>query len=166
MVEGKMTGFAAPKVWRLSKIERDRRGLQWPAPVLATRKTAHWLALTDCYLALCAIERPLKWVPEYREEIEGGVVFAPDAWAVWRRKPFFLEVQLTPLVTKKWDHKWAVYERYYAKLAARRIQPTAPSRPVKPSIVVFSSQPFTALPRGIELIRWEELITLESPLFA
>lgn len=154
-VEGESIGFGKPKVWRLTKRARDQMGITWRPPVLVSRKTAHWLALTDCYLALAVTEAPQIWVPEYRESIEDGLMFAPDAWCVWRRKPLFFEVQLTDLTTDGWRQKWKRYECYYQRLAHRAIQPKPPARPVKPVIAVVSRQQNSTIgaPKGVEIIR-------------
>lgn len=158
VVEGEMTGFGRPKVWRLTKRAREERGLVWRPPVLVTRKTAHWLALTECYLQLCIEETPLIWHPEYREHIEDDVVFAPDVWMVWRRKPCFLEVQLSELSSQGWRLKWLAYQKYYDLLDKRRVQPEQPARPVKPIVIVKSHQQVSTIggPAGVSVVKWSD----------
>ncbi len=136
MVEGRLVKFGLPKVWRLTKMGREILQLSF-TPVPFSHNPDHWQSIIDFYCALSDVEKPLIFLPEYRERCDDSL-FAPDAFYVHQGRAFFLEMQLTQLTSKNWRKKWQVYEAYYASIATRNFQ-TA-TRPVKPSIIVVSNQ--------------------------
>ncbi|MCY0892340.1 MAG: replication-relaxation family protein [Acidibacillus sp.] len=164
LVEGEIVKLGTPKLWRLTKKAKDSMGIGQKGIPFNTAKTAHWLAIADLYIRLRKIERPLFFIPEYREVIENKRIFSPDAWLVWRKRPFFVEVQLTVMPSMRWKDKWKSYELFYLRLDKRAFQPKPPARPVKPQILVVSRQRDSTIgsPRGIEIIRLESLLPVNT----
>ncbi len=154
LVEGEIIKLGEPKLWRLTKKAKDSKGIEKKAVPFHTAKINHWLAITDLYIEISKVEKPLIFIPEYREVIENKKIFSPDVWMVWRKKPYFVEVQRTPIRSKAWQEKWRIYEHVYSRLSERAFQPKPPAKPVKPKILVVTKQQKETIgaPRGIEVV--------------
>ncbi len=152
LVEGEIIKLGRPKIWRLTKKGRDRLGISFVSLPFLTRQTNHRLAITDYYIHLCLTEKPLFFIHEYREPMENGSIFSPDAFFVWQRKAYFLEIQLTPISSVNWRKKWQVYERFYRYIEKRTFQKA--KLPVAPIVHVASKQTRETIgsPTGVEVI--------------
>jgi hypothetical protein len=93
-----------PYLWRLTDQEKRRRGLKY-RNVGASLHTEHWLALGDLWAHLVANGlRPERWFTE------GNDIGRFDVFAVIRKQPYLIEVQLSDLSKDDWNTKW--YRRW------------------------------------------------------
>ncbi len=164
LVEGEIIRMGEPKLWRLTKKAKDLKGIEQRGIPFNTIKTVHWQSITDLYIRLSNIERPLFFIPEYREVIDNKRTFSPDAWLVWRKRPFFAEVQLTAMPSTRWKDKWNSYELFYSNLNKRAFQPKPPARPVKPQVLVVTRQTDVTIgsPKGVEIVRLDTLLSVNT----
>ncbi|MBE7121977.1 replication-relaxation family protein [Bacillus cereus] len=75
-----------------------------------SQKIPHFLAIADVYKQLMQYEKPkiFKVEPKYGKEF-----MEPDAFAIWRRSPFFIEVQKSVYSKKIMQNKIERYELYF-----------------------------------------------------
>lgn len=91
----------------------------WVSPIgpyPSTRKLEHWLALADAYLKLRRTGVMKLFVPEIRETFtvnEKEYTYSPDALLVFNNRVFVLEIQLSPLPSRRWAQKWEIHKKFY-----------------------------------------------------
>ncbi|HDR8144228.1 TPA: replication-relaxation family protein [Bacillus cereus] len=75
-----------------------------------SQKIPHFLAIVDVYKQLIHYEKPklFKVEPKYGKEF-----MEPDAFTIWRRSPFFIEVQKSVYSKKLMQDKINRYELYF-----------------------------------------------------
>ncbi|MGX5569515.1 replication-relaxation family protein [Bacillus toyonensis] len=75
-----------------------------------SQKIPHFLSIVDVYKQLIHYEKPklFKVEPKYGKEF-----MEPDAFAIWRRSPFFIEVQKSVYSKKVMQDKINRYELYF-----------------------------------------------------
>ncbi|MDZ4442400.1 replication-relaxation family protein [Bacillus cereus] len=75
-----------------------------------SQKIPHFLGIVDVYKQLIYYEKPklFKVEPKYGKEF-----MEPDAFTIWRRSPFFIEVQRSVYSTKVMQDKINRYELYF-----------------------------------------------------
>lgn len=78
-----------------------------------SQKIPHFLAIVDVYKQLIHYETPkqFKVEPKYGKEY-----MEPDAFTIWRRSPFFVEVQNSVYSKKVMQDKMNRYELYFHSL--------------------------------------------------
>lgn len=111
---------------------------------LNSMKIDHALAIGDVWLDMVLGGGLKYFVYEPKDEFNPGTgrrVYCPDAFFIHGGTAYLLEVQRSPLSTKRWAEKWAVASQYfdggYYKSASWQV---AQGRIIKPSIVVLSTQ--------------------------
>ncbi|MDM5152498.1 replication-relaxation family protein [Bacillus sp. DX1.1] len=85
-----------------------------PSTVRKTsQKIPHFLGIVDVYKQLIHFEQPKVFnvEPKYRKEH-----MEPDAFTIWRKAPFFIEVQKSVYSKSVMQEKINRYEYYYASL--------------------------------------------------
>ena len=114
-VESYRAGMNKEATYRLSRRIRKQYGIipvRWNSSVME-----HRLAITDVYVDL---GEPETFVTEYRSEFDWRGrrhVLCPDAYAEFQTSKgclrMFIEVQRTPIESKRWSEKRMQYEAYY-----------------------------------------------------
>jgi hypothetical protein len=98
--------YGEPYRWRLSKRERNRRGIQQTPISGVSQKAQHWLGIGDIWLELTFHGgRPTEW----RTEPDGQF----DIYCVWRDMPLLIEYQRTPITERQWMTKWERRTQWY-----------------------------------------------------
>ncbi|RSL32684.1 hypothetical protein D7Z54_14640 [Salibacterium salarium] len=75
-----------------------------------SQKIPHFLAISDFYRQLCDIERPRLFIVE--PKYEKGMM-EPDVFMIWKRAPFFVEIQRNVYSSKMMQDKMNRYHAYY-----------------------------------------------------
>ncbi|KMK77635.1 replication-relaxation family protein [Alkalihalobacillus pseudalcaliphilus] len=74
-------------------------------------KISHFLAIVDVYKKLCDVEKPQRFEVEPKLSNKGTV--EPDIFCIWRKAPFYIEVQRNIYSKKVFDKKLSRYELFY-----------------------------------------------------
>jgi hypothetical protein len=142
--QNRMMGHA--KAWRLGRVGKAFYNVKRSPISFRSRRLQHQLKITDVFLSLWLTQNLRTFTCELREEFEyknkeenGEITIAkycPDAFFVYDNTPYFLEVQRSPLSSRRWQKKWDVAEAYFSsgerKIGQYLIQ--------KPRILVISTQ--------------------------
>ena len=144
--------FGEPFIFRLSALERRKRGIKQRPISARTQHIHHWLALGDVWMTLTfAGGRPLVWIPEPKDSAGFDVFF------VWSRVAYLAEVQRWPIQTKQWKEKWRTRMEWYAQGGWRKAPWQRSDRLVKPTAVLIdltAQQSSTImLPDGMVYVR-------------
>ena len=141
LVEGARRSIDKTKVWRLARKGRARIANAMKSEQLHGLKVSHHLAITSCYAALEKSGHLTRFTPELREPF-GTKVYAPDAFFVFDKRPYLLEIQLTPLSIKRWAEKWAIGAEYFDGFHHQKASfQHWPGRIIRPQIAVITRQP-------------------------
>lgn len=165
LVEGRRRSMGETKVWRLSKKGREELGVnRKPLPLNATVLT-HALAIGNVYLELKRTGGLLHFETELREEYTvGGKVkkYCPDAFFIYKKKPYLLEVQLTPLSSDRWAKKWETANEFFSGPHLKASWQKYSKNPFRPEMVVLTKQNTEIVKAGsrIPLIIVQEIIQL------
>lgn len=131
------------KVWRLTSQYKKQIGLKKRGRPLTLKDLDHTLAIGDMYIQLFLNGRLDYFIAEPREDVflrGTDAKFMPDAFFVYDKKPYLLEIQRSPLSKIKWSIKWEYVQAFlqngmegssFAKHLTR-----------EPEIVVLSNQKF------------------------
>lgn len=153
MIEGRRREIGKTKVWRLTKKGRDQFKITRPPVPLSSGKIDHVLAIGDAYLDLIETGKllPHRWLYELREPM-GKRKYCADAFFVHDGKPYLLEVQRSPISSKRWAEKWAIASEFFDNdhLTKASFQFWKP-RIVKPRIMVLSAQEPDTIRAGTRL---------------
>ena len=168
LLEGYRGELSKPKVWRLAKRGRQLllgETAKPPAP-LTGFKVEHHLSITSCYVSLVQSGKCTKFVPELREKYGDNKIYAPDAFFVYDKKAYLLEVQRSPLSVERWAKKWAVASDFFdGNHHTKASFQYWAGKIIRPTIVVITSQPAENVQAGSRLplsIRPKIIPTLEK----
>lgn len=144
LVESRRRAIGESKVWRLSKKGRKQQGINIHPVALNSNKVNHYLAIASVYQELKRLGEVSEWRVELREKF-GKDVYAPDAFFVLKTqkgtKAFLLEVQSSPMTTKRWGEKWAIASRFFDENHYRSASfQFMEGKSFRPHVVVVSSQ--------------------------
>lgn len=145
------------KVWRLTKKGREARGVTYLPPSFKGHKRDHFLAIGDSYLQLEKVGKVRRFFLEPREEFRGGTKvykYAPDAYVFLevegRIKPLILEVQSSPLTSKRWAEKWTIASQFFDTGAFKKAGfQIMKDKEVRPQIVAITTQQTETVRTGI-----------------
>lgn len=89
--------------------------LYYPAPSSIKKdstKIPHFLRIADFYISLLKYEEPKMFIcePKYSKK---GEYMEPDGFMLWKRAPFFVEIQRSVYSAKVMAEKVARYEAYF-----------------------------------------------------
>lgn len=131
--------------WQLSKEARKAREITNNVIPGDSLHAPHWLAIGDLWLTLTfastdievwkttgQYQPPLIWITEPADS--AGF----DVFAVWERRAYLFEVQLTRLTAKRWREKWKRRTDWYEQQKWRDAPWQRPDRPVKPRAVLVT----------------------------
>lgn len=88
--------------------------IYFPSPSSIKKDSAkipHFLAIAQFYLSLLIFEPPKEFIVEPKYE-KGNM--EPDAFMIWRKAPFFVEIQRSIYSKKVMDVKFSRYEAYFS----------------------------------------------------
>lgn len=122
-----------------------------PAPIKKdSQKIPHFLGIVDFYKQLCRIEPPRTFEVEPKY---GKGHPEPDAFVIWNKVPFFVEIQLRQYSKAVMDEKMKRYETYYYSEEWHKLswQPKE-SKPIFPRVWIvtpilynFNEMPFRVI---------------------
>lgn len=119
LVEGKLRPIGESKVWRLTKQGRDEMDVTFHPVPFSNRNVDHYLAISSVYFSLQSSNHLHHFEVEPRfslnAEGEETKTYCPDIFLVWKKIPFFIEVQRSPLSKNSWEKKWNVAERFFSQ---------------------------------------------------
>jgi len=134
-----------PHRWQLAKDVRKVREITDTVIPGDSPHAYHWLATGDLWLTLTLattdIDRcrttgeyntPLLWITEPAES--AGF----DVFAVWERRAYLFEIQLTRLTAKRWREKWKRRTEWYDQQKWREAPWQRKEKPVKPRAVLVA----------------------------
>lgn len=116
MVEGYDRRIGESKIWRITLKAKKEYGVEKRAIPFTVRNIAHHLALADCYFDLR--EMGGIWIDgELREEFinRTGIKrkYCPDAFFLYDKQPYFLELQRSYLSRMNWTEKWKIANEFF-----------------------------------------------------
>ncbi|SDI19739.1 Replication-relaxation [Alteribacillus persepolensis] len=102
-----------------------------PPPIRKdSQKIPHYLAIADFYHQLCQYEKPRIFTVE--PKYEKGLM-EPDVFMIWKRAPFFVEIQRNIYSSKMMQDKMNRYHAYYES-GEWQIEPWQAKEPFFPTI--------------------------------
>lgn len=108
-----------------------------PAPIKKdSAKIPHFLKIVDFYKSLLKFEKPEMFLvePKYGKK---GEFMEPDGFMIWKRGPFFVEIQQSVYSHKVMAEKVARYESYYLSNAWQK-EPWQPKEKVFPPVILIT----------------------------
>ena len=110
----------------------------FPSPSTVKRdsqKIPHFLAIVDVYKQLIKHEQPRQFTvePKYSKDY-----MEPDIFTIWRKAPFFIEVQRSHYSDKVMFAKLQRYQKYYDSQAWHEETWQPKSRKVFPSVIIIT----------------------------
>lgn len=145
LVEGYARRMGETKVWRLTRKGRQFLDVKKNRIPFNTRKLSHYLKIAEAYFDLWDTGNLTDFTMEWREDFinnEGNKrVYAPDAFFIYDKKPYFLEVQQSYLTRLKWAEKWKIAHEFYfeGNLASSNL-PSLAKQGEMPQILVITDQ--------------------------
>lgn len=119
IVEGYDRRVGESKIWRLSLKGKKLYEINKRAVPFTVRNIAHHLGLMDCYLDLREIEGGLWIEGELREEFTNRFgkerKYCPDAFFLYQKQPYFLELQRSYLSRLNWGEKWKIANEFFGE---------------------------------------------------
>ncbi|MEX0415981.1 replication-relaxation family protein [Bacillus sp. C30] len=102
-----------------------------------SQKIPHFLAIVDVYKQLIQYENPklFKVEPKYGKEY-----MEPDVFTIWRKSPFFIEVQRSVYSHKMMQEKMNRYESYFHSLKWQEESWQPQNSKFFPSILMISDK--------------------------
>jgi hypothetical protein len=113
--------------------------LYFPAPASIKKdstKIPHFLKIADFYISLLKVELPKSFVVEPKY---GKGYMEPDGFMIWKRAPFFVEVQRSIYTDKVMNEKVQRYEQYFYSNEWQQ-EPWQPAdKKVFPSVILITN---------------------------
>ncbi|MED3087794.1 replication-relaxation family protein [Bacillus toyonensis] len=112
----------------------------YPSPIRkGSQKIRHFLAIVDVYKQLLQVERPK--VFQVEPKYEKGYM-EPDIFTIWRKSPFFIEVQNSIYSKTVMQAKIKRYESYFASMKWQK-EPWQPKHTtVFPSLFILTDSQY------------------------
>jgi hypothetical protein len=146
------------------EVNTDHRPyLYFSAPVQIKRDSAkipHFLKIVKLYISLRKYENPRVFnvEPKY-----GKGYMEPDVFMIWKRTPFFVEIQRTVFTDKVMSEKIKRYENYYFSNDWQSEYWQPESRRVFPLVLVLTDTRYkinSSYVRFIQITKIDELIKM------
>lgn len=151
LIEGRRREIGKTKVWRLANKGRKLQEVKRHPVPLNSMKIDHYLAISDVWQELRQSDKfaTNRWLVELRERMEGKDVYAPDAFFVYKGKPYLLEVQRTKISSERWGEKWAKASRFFDEGHYKKASfQFWEGKTIRPEVVVISTQNPTTIQAG------------------
>lgn len=136
---------------RLIRAHTDtRQYLYFPLQGIkpTSTKLHHFLSILSVYRELTAAEPPREFMVE--PKYGGKGLPEPDAFAIWKGGPWFIEVQRSAYGSKQWAEKLNRYEAYFRSEAWKKL-PWQPKDPFFPNIWIVGAHRPTDKKRSIRV---------------
>jgi len=146
------------------EVNTDHRPyLYFSAPVQIKRDSAkipHFLKIVELYISLRKYENPRVFnvEPKY-----GKGYMEPDVFMIWKRTPFFVEIQRTIFSDKVMSEKIKRYENYYFSNDWQKEYWQPESRRVFPLVLVLTETRYkinSSYVRFVQITKIDELIKM------
>lgn len=116
--------------------ERPYVYFPYPSPIRkGSQKTRHFLAIVDVYKQLLQVEKPkvFQVEPKYKKGY-----MEPDIFSIWRKSPFFIEVQNSIYSKDTIQTKIKRYESYFRSMEWQKESWQPKNNRVFPSILILT----------------------------
>jgi hypothetical protein len=136
----------------------------FPVPSVMKRESAkldHYLAIADVYIDMCAYEQPREFIVEPRY---GADYMQPDAFAIWKGTPFFIELQRTVYSENTMKAKFDRYKRYFASEEWREETWQPQKKKVFPCVLVISPTRYGIAAGNIRVFQAPDIKTFVQSL--
>ncbi len=136
---------------RIGVSKERRMYIYFPVPSIKkdSAKLNHFLAIADFYKQLCKIEKPRTFDVEPKLGGKGNP--EPDAFAIWRGAPWYIEIQRSVYSEKQWTEKLNRYERYYIGGEWEKAEWQPAERKVFPYVWVVGTNRIPSYPRSYKI---------------
>lgn len=136
-----------------------------PVPIKKdSAKIPHFLRIVDFYKDVRKHEEPKTFIVEPKF---GKGFMEPDAFMIWKRGPFFVEIQRSVYSQKVMKEKIQRYEAYFASNEWQQ-EPWQPSsRKVFPTVLMLTDTRYSIESENIKFVQVqniEQLLNLFSPV--
>ena len=156
VIEGRQLSIGKAKNWRLTKQGWLTLGMDRNAIPFQSNKVDHLLSIGNVFFhlhhkgGLKSFRTELR-EPFYSTHTSSIKKYCPDAFFHYRNELYLLEVQLTPLSTRKWRKKWELAEEFFYEGHYQKVTWHPFEKEYIPTIVVISSQSEHVVKAGTEL---------------
>jgi hypothetical protein len=135
-----------------------------PSPIKKdSTKIPHFLKIAEFYKSLMTYERPESFIVEPKY---GKGYMEPDAFMLWKRGPFFVEIQRSVYSDKVMKEKVSRYEQYFISNEWQQ-EPWQPeNKKVFPTVLMLTDTRYTiesSYVRFIQVQNIEQLVKLFTP---
>jgi hypothetical protein len=135
-----------------------------PSPIKKdSTKIPHFLKIAEFYRSLVSIEEPQQFSVEPKF---GKGHMEPDAFMIWKRGPFFVEIQRSVYSDKVMKEKVSRYEQYYLSNEWQQ-EPWQPeNKKVFPSVLMLTDTRYnieSQYVRFIQIQNIKQLVSTFSP---
>lgn len=115
-----------------------------------SQKIPHFLGIVDVYKQLIHYEKPklFKVEPKYGKEF-----MEPDAFTIWRRSPFFIEVQKSVYSKKIMQDKINRYELYFHSQEWHNESWQPKDSKFFPSILIITDKKYDITPSNLRIFQ-------------
>ncbi|MEU2589681.1 hypothetical protein ACI2JA_19745 [Alkalihalobacillus sp. NPDC078783] len=104
-------------------------------------KIPHFLAIVSFYRELCEIEKPTLFEVEPKLGSKGTVEV--DCQVIWRKSPFFVEIQRNLYSGKVFTAKMSRYEQYFHSKEWKQLTWQPKNNPVFPHVWIITENKYT-----------------------
>ncbi|RHW31500.1 hypothetical protein D1B31_22095 [Neobacillus notoginsengisoli] len=146
------------------EVNRDRLPyLYFPSPAGIKKDSAkipHFLKIVEIYKDLLKYETPKSFLVEPKY---GKGFMEPDAFMIWKRAPFFVEIQRSIYSEKIMNEKVTRYEAYYLSRKWEDESWQSADKKIFPPVVVITDTRYnieSAYVRFIQVQNIEQLVSL------
>jgi hypothetical protein len=133
-----------------------------PSPIKKdSTKIPHFLKIAEFYRSLVSIEAPKHFLVEPKF---GKGYMEPDAFMIWKRGPFFVEIQRSVYSDKVMKEKVSRYEQYYLSNEWQQ-EPWQPeNKKVFPIVLMLTDSRYSIESPYVRFIQLQNIDQLVSPL--
>lgn len=135
-----------------------------PSPIKKdSTKIPHFLKIAEFYKSLIKYEPPKSFIVEPKY---GKGYMEPDAFMLWKRGPFFVEIQRSVYSDKVMKEKVSRYEQYYLSNEWQRESWQPANVKVFPTVLMLTDTRYnieSSYVRFIQIQNIEELVSLFTP---
>lgn len=121
------------------EVSKERHPyIYFPSPAAIKKDSAkipHFLKIVEFYRSLVSIEAPEKFIVEPKY---GKGYMEPDGFMIWKRAPFFVEIQRSIYSEKVMDEKIQRYEAYYISNEWQKESWQSEYKKVFPSVLILT----------------------------
>lgn len=148
------------------EVNKERQPyIYFPAPAVIKKDSAkipHFLKIVEFYRAAEEWATPKTFIVEPKY---GKGYMEPDAFMIWKRAPFFVEIQRSVYSDKGMQEKVKRYEAYFHSREWEK-EPWQPEKKAFPVVIMVTDTRYniaSSCVRFIQVQSLEQLLTMYSP---